>query len=177
MKAWSDEVHRIVLDLNGLMNRPDVDAAFLARAGVKLDRALFPLLSRIGVVGPINVVELASLVGRNHSTVSRQVAKLVGLGLVAREAASGSQRTRMLQPTQAGRAMLLEFARTRRKLLGRQTADWGKKDRAKLLELLRRLYLALDALSGAPEREKGSASKQVKRRRPGNSNNTIQDED
>ena len=76
MADWSDEIHAVLLQLNGYMNRPDLDQAFLARAGVQLDRALFPLLTRIGRAHPISVVELASLVGRDHSTVSRQVAKL-----------------------------------------------------------------------------------------------------
>lgn len=144
MKSWPDEVHRIVLDLNGVMNRPDLDAAFLARAGVRLDRALFPLLSRIGVVGPISVVELANLVGRDHSTVSRQVAKLVDLGLVTRFAAVGDQRARLLQPTETGSAMLLALARTRRQIFEQRLAGWSDDDKRKLVELLRRLHLAFD---------------------------------
>src|SRR5271154_3219589 len=106
MGDWSDELHAVLLQLNGYMNRPDVDQAFLARAGVKLDRALFPLLTRIGLAHPISVVELASLVGRDHSTVSRQVAKLETLGLVERQAAKGGQRGRRLGPSGARRAVL-----------------------------------------------------------------------
>src|ERR1700758_1797763 len=99
MGDWSDEVHAVLLQIHGYMNRPDIDQAFLARAGVKLDRALFPLLTRIGLAHPISVVELASLVGRDHSVVSRQVAKLVGLGLVDRRPAKGDQRVRLLEPS------------------------------------------------------------------------------
>src|SRR5260221_10617668 len=102
MGDWSDEIHAVLLRLNGYMNRPDLDAAFLAQAGVKLDRALFPLLTRIGLFGPIGVVELANLIGRNHSTVSRQAAKLESLGLVERRVEDGDQRVRRLQPTDAG---------------------------------------------------------------------------
>src|SRR5882724_4694330 len=98
MKNWSDEIHAIFLRLSGYMNRPDVDSAFLARAGVQLDRALFPLLSRIGLSQPLSVVELADLVGRDHSTVSRQVAKLEELGLVERRQAKDDQRVRHLRP-------------------------------------------------------------------------------
>jgi DNA-binding MarR family transcriptional regulator len=144
MKSWPDEIHRIILDLNGLMNRPDLDAAFLARAGVKLDRALFPLLSRIGVVGPVSVVELANLIGRDHSTVSRQIAKLVDLGLVTRFAAAQGQRARLLQPTETGSAMLLEFARTRRQIFEQRLAGWSDEDKRRLIDLLRRVHLAFD---------------------------------
>src|SRR5262245_65642803 len=106
MEDWADELHVIMLRMLGAMNRPDVDAAFVARAGVKLDRALFPLLSRIGIEGPIGTVELAALTGRDHSTVSRQVAKLEALGLVERATAERDRRGRLLKPKAAGEGRL-----------------------------------------------------------------------
>ena len=138
MSDWSDELHAVLLQLNGYMNRPDVDQAFLARAGVKLDRALFPLLTRIGLAHPISVVELASLVGRDHSVVSRQVAKLEALGLAERQAAKGDQRVRFLAPSARGQAMLDQFAVARRTVLTERLDDWTDNERAMLLDLLRR---------------------------------------
>jgi DNA-binding MarR family transcriptional regulator len=143
MGDWSDELHAVLLRLNGYMNRPDVDQAFLARAGVKLDRALFPLLTRIGRSHPISVVELANLVGRDHSVVSRQAAKLEALGLVDRLAVSGDQRIRRLEPSAAGRTMLDQFAMTRRKFVAERLGDWTDEERRALLDLLRRLAAAV----------------------------------
>jgi DNA-binding MarR family transcriptional regulator len=138
MSDWSDELHAVFLQLNGFMSRPDIDSAFLARAGVRLDRALFPLLTRIGLSEPIGVVDLAGLVGRNHSTVSRQVAKLESLGLVERHAASSDQRVRLLQPTDAGRKMLAQFSAARRRFLDKRLGDWTDGERDMLLSLLKR---------------------------------------
>ena len=138
MSDWSDEVHAVLLRLNGYMNRPDIDQAFLARAGVKLDRALFPLLTRIGLYHPISVVELANLVGRDHSTVSRQAAKLEALGLVERRAARGDQRVRLLEPSASGRKMLEQFSLARRKFLAERLDDWTDEERSMLLDLLGR---------------------------------------
>jgi len=138
MRDWSDDIHAVLLQLNGYMNRPDLDQAFLARAGVKLDRALFPLLTRIGLYHPISVVELASLVGRNHSTVSRQSAKLETLGLVQRQTAKGDQRVRLLEPSAGGWRMLDQFATARRKFVNKRLGDWTDEERATLLNLLRR---------------------------------------
>ena len=138
MSDWSDDIHAVLLQLNGYMNRPDLDQAFLARAGVKLDRALFPLLTRIGLYHPIGVVELASLVGRNHSTVSRQAAKLEARGLVHRQAAKGDLRVRLLEPSASGWKMLEQFASARRKFVIRRLGDWTDAERATLLDLLRR---------------------------------------
>ena len=58
----------------------------IREAGIALDRALFPLLVVIERRGPIGVVDLAGRVGRDYTTVSRQIAKLEGLGLIERRA-------------------------------------------------------------------------------------------
>jgi DNA-binding MarR family transcriptional regulator len=145
MSDWSDELHAVLLQIHGYMNRPDLDQAFLVRAGVKLDRALFPLLSRIGRSHPISVVELASLVGRGHSTVSRQVAKLETLGLVERQVAKGDQRVRLLEPSTLGWTMLDRFAVARRRYLSERLGGWADEERAMLLDLLRRLSATIAA--------------------------------
>lgn len=154
MRDWSDELHAVFLELNGYMNRPDLDQAFLARAGVKLDRALFPLLTRIGLSHPIGVVELAGLVGRDHSTVSRQAAKLEALGLVERQAAKGDQRVRLLAPSAAGRKMLNQFSTARRKFLDERLAAWTEEERSTLLELLRRFAATIATFEATPEEQR-----------------------
>ena len=151
MSDWSDDIHAVLLRLNGYMNRPDLDQAFLARAGVKLDRALFPLLTRIGLYHPISVVELASLVGRNHSTVSRQSAKLETLGLVQRQAAKGDLRVRVLEPSTSGWKMLGRFSAARRAFLNKRLGDWTDEERGMLLDLLQRLSATIAASESAAD--------------------------
>jgi DNA-binding MarR family transcriptional regulator len=138
MSDWSDQVHAVFLELSGYLNRPDIDQAFLARADVKLDRALFPLLTRIGRYSPVSVVRLADLVGRDHSTVSRQTAKLEMLGLVERQTAKGDQRVRLLKPSAAGRKMLDRFRQVRSEILHERLADWGDEERTTMLALLQK---------------------------------------
>jgi DNA-binding MarR family transcriptional regulator len=143
MSHWSDDLHAVFLQLNGYMNRPDLDAAFLALADVKLDRALYPLLLRIGYAEPISVVDLAGLVGRDHSTVSRQVAKLERLGLVERHVVPDDQRIRLLKPSAAGRDMLVTFSKVRRRFFDKRLGDWTAKERNLLLGLLQRLAASI----------------------------------
>src|SRR5215212_2554437 len=76
-------LHDSLLDLMGAINSPQSDAKLLRRAGVSLDRGLYALLVRIAR-GPIPVTKLAAQVGRNQSTVSRQLQGLEQLGLVCR---------------------------------------------------------------------------------------------
>lgn len=133
-----------LLDLTGVLNRPQPDAALIEAAGVDLDRALFPLLARIAAQGPIGIVELAELAGRDYSTVSRQVAKLEGLGLVARRASPDDGRVRAAVVTDRGQAMTAALDAARQKIIEQLLADWAVDDVKKLAGLLRRF--ADDAL-------------------------------
>ncbi|WP_083370329.1 MarR family winged helix-turn-helix transcriptional regulator [Chromobacterium sphagni] len=60
----------------------------LREAGVSLDRALFPLIARLGAVGPMGVMELAEHAGRDHTTISRQLAALERQGLIERRSSA-----------------------------------------------------------------------------------------
>src|SRR5580698_1979339 len=88
------QLHNTLIDLVGMMNRPQRDTALIREAGISLDRALFPLLVGIERKGPIGVGELADLAGRDYTTVSRQVAKLESLRLIARCASKADKRIR-----------------------------------------------------------------------------------
>ena len=87
-------MHGLLLDLAGAMNSPQSIAALLQEAGVSLDRALFPLLARIDRHGAMGIMELGEMVGRDHTTVSRQVAQLEQMGLVSRRVAATDKRVR-----------------------------------------------------------------------------------
>src|SRR5580658_10266580 len=88
------QLHHTLVDLVALMNRPQRDSFLLQEAGVSLDRALFPLLIAVERKGPIGVVELGELVGRDYTTVSRQAAKLASLGLIKRHPSKTDNRVR-----------------------------------------------------------------------------------
>jgi DNA-binding MarR family transcriptional regulator len=105
ISAQLRDLHRSVLDIVDAMNRPARDEFLIKAAGIPLDRALFPLLVSIERFGPIGVVELADRVGRDYTTVSRQVAKLESLGLVKRQASAADRRVREAVVSAKGKAM------------------------------------------------------------------------
>ena len=140
------KIYSAVVDIVGIMNQPRRDARMIAEAGISLDRALFPLLVGIGRFGPIGVVDLADRVGRDYTTVSRQVAKLESLGLVKREAAQADKRVCEAAITAKGREMTRAIDQARDRILTAMLADWSPKDIAVLAPLLRRL--ADSALAG-----------------------------
>jgi DNA-binding MarR family transcriptional regulator len=127
-----------LLDLSGILNRPQPDAALIALAGVDLDRALFPLLARAARRERLGIGELAQLCGRDYSTVSRQITKLQDLRLVERRVNSQDARISEVIVTPEGRKMIRSLDGARARLLRSLFADWDKREVAELARLLRR---------------------------------------
>ena len=139
MKRELLQLREALLDINGILNRPQPDAALIALAGVDLDRALFPLLVRVERRGPLGIVELAELCGRDYTTVSRQIAKLEGLGLVARQVNAHDARVKQAVVTEQGRVMTKALDGAREKVFTAVLADWDRKDVVELARLMRKL--------------------------------------
>ncbi len=141
------QLHRALLDIVAVMNRPQRDELLIKAAGIPLDRALFPLLVGVGRFGPIGVVELADRVGRDYTTVSRQVAKLEALGLVERQAGAGDRRVRAAVITAKGKVMTdaIDAARDR---IGRAIFETWREEEIDELVRLRRKFA--DAVTPDP---------------------------
>ena len=136
-------LHDAVLDFVAVINRPDRDELLIREAGIRLDRALFPLLVLTDRFGPIGVVDLAGRVGRDHSTVSRQAAKLVQLGLVERQESATDGRMRKVHATRAGQRMARQIDTARERLARRALSGWSERQVASLVGSLRRYADAL----------------------------------
>ncbi len=144
------ELHRSMMDIAGLMNRPERDAQLLELAGLTLERALFPLLVGIERRGPIGVVELADGIGRDYTTVSRQVARLEQLGLVERRALPTDKRVREAAITAKGKAATDALDRAREKMALSLLKDWTREDFDNLLRLMR---MFADSIAATPAQE------------------------
>jgi DNA-binding MarR family transcriptional regulator len=133
------ELHRSLVDIAVIMNRPERDVELLAKAGLSLERALFPLLVLIERFGPIGVVELAGHVGRDYTTVSRQVARLEELGLVTRRPGTTDRRIREALVTPAGKEATNALDAAREQIAVTMFADWERRDFDDLVRLMRKL--------------------------------------
>jgi DNA-binding MarR family transcriptional regulator len=142
-------LHGAMVDLFTLMSRPQRDDTLLREAGVSLDRALFPLLVGIERYGPIGVVDLADRVGRDHTTVSRQVTKLESLGLIAREPGRADRRINEAIITPQGRTLTDALDAARLRIAAPILAKWTDADFSDLVRLMRRF---VDDLMELPER-------------------------
>jgi len=149
IRASLPALHRSLIDIVGVMNRPELDAAILDLAGLTLERALFPLLVLVERLGPIGVVDLAGRVGRDYTTVSRQVARLEQLGLVSRRAGVADRRMREAVITPQGKAATDAVDTAREGMALMLFQEWSRNDFDELLRLLRMLADGLNKAPGA----------------------------
>ncbi|WP_237150983.1 MarR family winged helix-turn-helix transcriptional regulator [Pseudomonas sp. ADAK13] len=130
------ELHGALIEIVGAMNRPQRDEVMVREAGIALDRALFPLVVLVERLGPIGVVELADRVGRDYTTVSRQVAKLESLGLVDRQESAKDRRVRESVITPEGKAMTDRVDEARTRMGMAIFANWEQQDIDDLVRLM-----------------------------------------
>jgi DNA-binding MarR family transcriptional regulator len=132
------DLHRSLIDIMTQLNRPQRDAFMIRAAGIRLDRALFPLLVGIERAGPVPLVELAEGVGRDYTTVSRQVTKLEELGLVVREPNSVDRRVRKVAITPDGKAMTKRIDAARARFARKVFAPWEPDEIDTFIRLMRK---------------------------------------
>jgi DNA-binding MarR family transcriptional regulator len=101
------------------------------------------LLVVIDKFGPIGVVDLADRVGRDYTTVSRQIAKLESLDLVERRAGATDRRIRETAISPKGKAMTRAVDAARERLGRRVFETWDPRDFDDLVRLMRKFADAI----------------------------------
>lgn len=142
-------LHDTLLTIVGAFNRPQRDELMIKASTIQLDRALFPLLVQISRFGPIGVVELADRVGRDYTTVSRQVSKLEEAGLAQRQKNAKDKRINEAAITTAGKAMTDKIDVAREKIYEKVFLHWQEDERVELERLLKQFvndFIALEAV-------------------------------
>lgn len=139
IRALFPSLHASLLEIVTVMNRPERDDELLALAGLTLERALFPLLVFVERKGPIGVVDLAGRVGRDYTTVSRQVARLEELGLVERRPGTADKRVREAIITPRGKSATDALDAARETMALELFHDWSREDIDELVRLMGKL--------------------------------------
>ncbi len=139
IKALMPQLLRALVEITGAMNGPERDAAMLEASGLTMERALCPLLVLVEQLGPIGVVDLAGRIGRDYSTVSRQVARLEELGLLTRRANPADKRIKEAIVTPLGKVSTDAIDAARIHVAERLFRDWTVQDFEQLVRLTQRL--------------------------------------
>ena len=144
ISAQLKDLHRSLISIVSVMNRPRNDERLIAEAGVQLDQALFRLLVVIERVGPIGVVDLADRLGRDYTTISRQLAKLESMGMVMRHENAEDRRMREAVVSPKGKAVTDRLDQARERLAREIFQDWTAEDITDLVRLMRKFAEALE---------------------------------
>jgi DNA-binding MarR family transcriptional regulator len=131
---------RLEREIGLLLRRSRAISARLAgELHADLDGAAYGLLALLQDAGPLRASDVVARLGLDKSTVSRQLATLVDLGLVDRAADPTDGRAQVLTPSAEGSARLARIREIRRARWEADLADWPASDVATLAELLARL--------------------------------------
>ncbi|NPV28801.1 MAG: MarR family transcriptional regulator [Firmicutes bacterium] len=113
-------------------------AAHPVRKG-KITPEQYWLLKRLKRTGPANVSDLAEGLGITNSSVTAATKRLEKMGLVARRRKIEDERVVEVSLTEAGQAVLEQWASEKRQAMAALLAPLSLEDRALLLELLKKL--------------------------------------
>lgn len=130
----------------------------IGQARNSMDRAAYLLLNRLDQVGPMGVKALASGMGIDSSTVTRQVAPLVEAGLVTRTTHPEDGRAVVLKLSSHGAARLGQVRSSRRELMSLLTEEWSEEDRETFCRLLTRFNNAMHSIHPSTETPEAPSS-------------------
>jgi DNA-binding MarR family transcriptional regulator len=151
MGAVSDPNSRVERELGLLLRRAHSSSTAVAtRVHPDLDAAAYPLLVRIAGAPGIRSSELADHVGVGRATISRQVKRLEGLGLLSRRPDPDDSRGQHLELTPEGARRLTEAQDARRAWLRSALSSWDADAVATLATSLERLNQTLDEVTRKP---------------------------
>jgi DNA-binding MarR family transcriptional regulator len=128
-------------------NRARIYEDMLRGAGVDMDKALYPVLSATGAIGPARVSEIAEVVGLNPTTVSRHLTSLEEMGFVSRAASDRDGRAAAVDLTEAGKRAVSDLRKARRALFAELLDDFGDEELARFESYLGRLFQAFEGLA------------------------------
>lgn len=134
--ALADDLGRALIRLVRLIERKR--DRYHAEHPDGIERAAYVLLAHLVLTGPQRAGALAEAVHSDPSTVSRQVAHLVQLGLVERVADPADGRATLLVATEEGRRVFDENRQLRNRALASMMSDWPDAERRDFARLLTR---------------------------------------
>ena len=147
----AEEIGAQLVRLVRLIER--VQAQYQAEHPDAVDRATYLLLVHLAKDGAQRAGALAEAVHSDPSTVSRQVAHLVQLGLVERVADPADGRATLLVATDEGRRVFDENRQLRNRRIAGLISDWPDDERQTFARLLTRFTDSFEshkARSAAP---------------------------
>jgi DNA-binding MarR family transcriptional regulator len=132
-------------------NRARIYDDLLRGADVRMDKALYPVLSATAAFGPARVSEIATVLGLNPTTTSRHLASLQRMGLISRSSSDEDGRAAVVELTEPGREAIGGLRKARGRLFAKLLADFDSTELEQFGDYLDRLFKAFEASAGEVE--------------------------
>ncbi len=145
------QIEAAILLLLRRANDPRGNERIKQLAGTDLERAGAVMLARVEELEPARLSELAAAAGVEMSTASRQVARMVEQGYVAREPDPTDARASRHRLTPAGRELRGRLKEAVRSWFELALSDFNEEERAALGGLLARLVEGMERSEGASD--------------------------
>jgi DNA-binding MarR family transcriptional regulator len=139
---------RLIADVDDPLDLVETEMAVLARGLERhhrqseiyrdLDRASYLIARTLETTGPLSINRLASALGLDPTTVTRQVSTMEAARLIVRRADPNDGRVTLVDLSQHGRRTTRTVQLVRKQRLEALLRDWTQNDRRKLGRLLAR---------------------------------------
>ncbi|WP_172355303.1 MarR family winged helix-turn-helix transcriptional regulator [Lactococcus insecticola] len=136
-----NDIFENLFHLVNFLNAPENDADLLKLAGIdpKKDKHLLPVIVRVGMQPSLTVGQLAEQLGRDHSSVSRQIAKFEGLSLIGTRPSRQDKRVRELSLTKSGQAIFERIEKARSDKMNTLFSELSESQLAQISDSIRLL--------------------------------------
>lgn len=131
-----NEIFQALLQIVNYFNDPHFDQRIVAAAGLAPSPNLLPIIVRVGTAGQLNVSDLAHQLGKDYSSVSRQVTKFEQTGLLATHPDPADKRARQITLTAEGTAIFQRIGQARADVLQSALAPLSAADQKQILTSL-----------------------------------------
>ncbi|AKP64215.1 transcriptional regulator [Levilactobacillus koreensis JCM 16448] len=138
-----NQIFEALFEIVTFFSRTEEDRKLLKEAHVKLDTPTLPIIMRVDHQPGISIGELADQIGRNHSSISRQVDKLIETGWLE-ETERRDKRVRRVILSPRGQQTVQQIKLAREAAIRRRLAKYSDADRGELLRVLQRLSAVLN---------------------------------
>ncbi|PMD73824.1 MarR family winged helix-turn-helix transcriptional regulator [Companilactobacillus nuruki] len=132
----NEELIKSLVTIVTFFNRTDRDKIFVKKAGINLEATSFQLFVTIGRMQPTNVSDLANVLGKSHSSTSRQIDKLEKLGYIKTKNDEIDARIRSISLSEHGKQVTEIINKTRLDNIERALSTWSEEDKKNLFNSL-----------------------------------------
>jgi DNA-binding MarR family transcriptional regulator len=142
-----DNIHRALIEINNFFNNPHEDRALIKYATVSLEDSELALIVRVSLSKTTNITKLAEQVGRDRTTVSRQITKLQSKGLIYCKVVEDDRRNKFVYLSDKGKGLVSLIKQGRYDAMDEIYDGWSERDLEEASRVVIRMARSMNKFS------------------------------